>query len=91
LLPQKKVGNKCDLEDEREVKKEEGEQLAAQFNCPFFETSAKDHVNVDECFRELVREVRRAKEKEVAPKDTGSGKGESSKPPKPKSKGCILL
>jgi len=30
------VGNKCDLTDEREVSKEEGEELAKKFGCPFF-------------------------------------------------------
>ncbi len=55
------VGNKCDLVDEVEVTKDEGEELSKKWNCPFFESSAKNHINVDEAFRELVREVRRFK------------------------------
>merc|ERR1711941_12547 len=47
-IPMVLVGNKCDLEDQRVVLKSEGEQLAEQYKCPFFETSAKDHVNVDD-------------------------------------------
>jgi len=35
------VGNKCDLEDQRQVSLEEGKKLANQWKCPFFETSAK--------------------------------------------------
>lgn len=40
------VGNKCDLEEERVVGKEQGVNLARQFNCAFMETSAKAKINV---------------------------------------------
>jgi GTPase KRas len=53
------VGNKCDLENERAVSREEGQALARQFNCRFIETSAKSRVNVDNAFHDLVREIRR--------------------------------
>ena len=42
------VGNKCDLEDERVVGKDQGSNLARQFNCAFLETSAKSKINVNE-------------------------------------------
>lgn len=43
------VGNKCDLEDERTVGKEQGQNLAKTFgNCAFLEASAKLKINVDE-------------------------------------------
>jgi GTPase SAR1 family protein len=42
------VGNKCDLEDERVVGKDQGHNLARQFNCSFMETSAKSKINVNE-------------------------------------------
>ncbi|TPP62409.1 Ras protein Rap 1b [Fasciola gigantica] len=42
------VGNKCDLDAERVVGREQGQNLARRFNCPFLETSAKARVNVDE-------------------------------------------
>jgi small GTP-binding protein len=45
------VGNKCDLE--RVVSTEEGEDLAKQFQIPYFETSAKDATNVDKAFTSL--------------------------------------
>jgi len=51
-------GNKADLTDEREVSPEEGRALATQIGCPFFETSAKNHTNIDEAFEGLVKEVR---------------------------------
>ena len=53
------VGNKCDLEDQRQVQHDEGEQLAKELGCPFFETSAKMKLNNEACFIELVREIRR--------------------------------
>jgi hypothetical protein len=37
----------------------EGRDLAKHFNCKFIETSAKNRINVDEAFWELVREIRR--------------------------------
>jgi len=53
------VGNKCDLEHEREVSTEEGESLARSFGCKFIETSAKSRKNVEEAFYDIVREIRR--------------------------------
>ncbi|KAG8331644.1 Ras- protein Rap-1A [Homalodisca vitripennis] len=42
------VGNKCDLEEERVVGKEQGINLARTFNCAFMETSAKAKINVND-------------------------------------------
>jgi hypothetical protein len=46
-----------DLVDNREVTTEEERALAESFGVPFFESSAKDRINVDEPFYELVRQV----------------------------------
>ncbi|TPX35799.1 hypothetical protein SmJEL517_g01992 [Synchytrium microbalum] len=51
------VGNKADLESERQVSVEEGRKLARDIGCKFIETSAKKRLNVDEAFYALVREV----------------------------------
>ena len=40
------VGNKCDMEDERVISYERGKQLADQLGLEFFETSAKENINV---------------------------------------------
>ncbi|XP_029847953.1 ras-related protein Rab-3 isoform X1 [Ixodes scapularis] len=48
------VGNKCDMEDERVVSTERGKQLADQLGLEFFETSAKENVNVKAVFERLV-------------------------------------
>ena len=71
------VGNKCDLTDEREVSKEEGEAFARRIGCFFFETSAKAGLNVDESFITLLRETkqRMAKAAEVVKKHDAVGDG----------------
>eukprot|EP01121_Diplochlamys_sp_Union-15-3_P022269 TRINITY_DN941_c0_g1_i2.p1 TRINITY_DN941_c0_g1~~TRINITY_DN941_c0_g1_i2.p1 ORF type:complete len:210 (+),score=41.63 TRINITY_DN941_c0_g1_i2:57-632(+) len=51
------VGNKCDLEDDREVTTAEGNQLAERLNVKFIETSAKTRTNVVEAFELLVRTI----------------------------------
>ena len=51
------VGNKCDLEEKRQVSKEEGEQLAQELNLPFFECSAKENKNINEAFNGLVAKL----------------------------------
>lgn len=48
------VGNKCDCEEERVVSQERGKQLADQLGLEFFETSAKENVNVKSVFERLV-------------------------------------
>jgi GTPase KRas protein len=47
------------LESERQVTTAEGNDLARSFGCPFFETSAKSRINVEESFYQLVREIRK--------------------------------
>jgi len=67
------VGNKCDLEDQRQVQKSEGEELATEWgnNSNFFETSAKEKINHEECFYAAVRLVREQLTRQETPKDTG--------------------
>jgi len=52
-------GNKCDLEDERQVTTAEAQDLAKQWQVPFYETSALARINVEEAFFDLVREIRK--------------------------------
>ncbi|KAI2643966.1 Ras-related protein Rap-2a [Labeo rohita] len=51
------VGNKVDLDNEREVSSSEGQALAEEWGCPFMETSAKSKTMVDELFSEIVRQM----------------------------------
>ncbi|KAK7438859.1 RAS1 protein [Stygiomarasmius scandens] len=59
MVPVVIVGNKCDLEAERQVGMNEGRDIARAFGCKFLEASAKDRINVDEAFSDAVREIRR--------------------------------
>ena len=46
-IPMVLVGNKCDLEDERVVGRDQGLMMARKFgNCAFMETSAKAKTGV---------------------------------------------
>mmetsp|Transcript_13490 Transcript_13490/g.16097 ORF Transcript_13490/g.16097 Transcript_13490/m.16097 type:complete len:195 (-) Transcript_13490:248-832(-) len=58
-VPMVVVGNKCDLSDERVVDQMEGQKIANTWSCPFYETSAKEKINNEKVFYELVREIRR--------------------------------
>lgn len=40
------VGNKCDLDDQRVISKDQGQALAIEFNCSFIESSAKLNYNI---------------------------------------------
>jgi len=44
------VGNKCDLEEKRAVKKEEGNEMAEKYGIKYIETSAKDTINIETLF-----------------------------------------
>ena len=51
------VGNKNDLDNEREVKKEQGEIKAKDYGIAFLETSALNGTNIEIAFKTLVEEV----------------------------------
>jgi len=51
------VGCKCDLDSERQVLYEEGEQLAESLGFPFVETSSKMSINVEAMFTALALEI----------------------------------
>lgn len=77
-VPMILVGNKCDLEDERVVGKDQGLNLAKSFSCAFLESSAKAKINVNEIFYDLVRQINR--------KSPGSSNGKTGG----KKKCCLL-
>jgi len=77
-VPMVLVGNKCDLKDQRVITVEQGEALARRFNCTFMEASAKEKINVDNIFIDLVRQIT----KTIQPVKPSSKK---------KGSGCSLL
>lgn len=77
-VPMILVGNKCDLEDERVVGKDQGATAAKKFQCVFLESSAKAKINVNEIFYDLVRQINRK-----------SPRGKNTEK-KPKKRCCIF-
>lgn len=65
-LPIILIGNKCDLKSNRIISYDEVSSLAAKWNIPYIETSAKTRENVDKAFSEIfvkikeIKQVRRA-------------------------------
>ena len=52
------VGNKIDVkEEDRCVKTEDGKKIAEEFNLPFFESSAKLGININEIFEKIVEKI----------------------------------
>lgn len=51
------VGNKSDLNLQRQVSAEEGMEFAKLHGMTFIETSAKDNVNIDEAFELLTQKL----------------------------------
>ena len=87
------VGNKCDLESQRVVSTEEGQELADHYCVRFLETSAKDSKNVEQAFTLMTREIKNrvaitkdeGKNKENPSRKTTLGEGTTIKTEK---KGC---
>ena len=67
------IGNKSDLVDQREVTPEEIENFAKDNHIMYFETSAKDGANIDECFyfiaEQLVKQYENKDNNEVKRND----------------------
>lgn len=68
-LPMVIVGNKADLEAQRQVSTEEGQQLAESIHAAFVETSAKSNINIDKAFEALIAQI------DSTSSDSGEEKG----------------
>jgi len=51
------IGNKCDLEENRLISTEEGQQLADKNEITFYETSAKEGTNIKEVFQKTGEKI----------------------------------
>ncbi|KAG0260688.1 GTP-binding protein [Mortierella polycephala] len=56
------VGNKTDLQGQRQVSREEGEDLAAKWKCLSCETSAKTNLNIGRAFELMIAEIEKSTE-----------------------------
>eukprot|EP01091_Cochliopodium_minus_P008717 TRINITY_DN201_c0_g1_i2.p1 TRINITY_DN201_c0_g1~~TRINITY_DN201_c0_g1_i2.p1 ORF type:complete len:199 (-),score=60.02 TRINITY_DN201_c0_g1_i2:66-626(-) len=56
-IPVVLVGNKCDLDDKREVSHEEAKSFAKYENIDLYEASSKKRINIDESVFHLVRKI----------------------------------
>ena len=89
------IGNKNDLEESRQVKKEEGEMKAKEYGIAFLETSALNGNNIEIAFKTLVDEVYNQCHREFeSVADVEILKGETinineQKPEEKKSKCCV--
>ena len=84
------VGNKCDLETERQVVKEEAQKLADEWKVLFFETSAKNKINITETFQALVKDIKAHREVVEPEPAQGGSSGKTGKTPGKKPK-CALM
>jgi len=55
------LGNKCDMANERVVKREDGERLAKEYGTAFMETSAKTGMNVELAFMAVAKDLKMRK------------------------------
>eukprot|EP00301_Raphidiophrys_heterophryoidea_P016413 c25984_g1_i1.p1 GENE.c25984_g1_i1~~c25984_g1_i1.p1 ORF type:complete len:207 (+),score=38.96 c25984_g1_i1:78-698(+) len=82
------VGNKCDLADKRKVDFAKGKALADEYGIPFFETSAKSNLNVEEAFIQITKDIMKRIGAGGAAAPGPTAGADLSKPAPAPSKGC---
>ena len=60
------IGNKSDLEDQRQVNKEQGEEKAKELGLAFMETSACSGENLEKAFQLMINEVYKKSQEDIA-------------------------
>ena len=51
------IGNKSDLEEERQISEENGRNISEQYNLKFYETSCRTGKNIEKCFQDMGNEL----------------------------------
>eukprot|EP01127_Copromyxa_protea_P001539 TRINITY_DN11512_c0_g1_i1.p1 TRINITY_DN11512_c0_g1~~TRINITY_DN11512_c0_g1_i1.p1 ORF type:complete len:208 (-),score=48.39 TRINITY_DN11512_c0_g1_i1:62-658(-) len=83
------VGNKCDLEDDRQVQKAQAQSVAEKYKWHWIEASAKNKINVNETFQEIVRCIRKYRNNTTA--TDGDDKAAEKPAVNKRRGGCLLL
>ena len=73
------VGNKADMDDERVVTTEQGQQLAEECGLPFFETSAKTGLNISELFYDIGSRIVATRPKPVSSTRSAEAAGDGKR------------
>ncbi|EDR26121.1 hypothetical protein, conserved [Entamoeba dispar SAW760] len=84
-------GNKCDLENERQVETAEAKKLADEWKVLFFETSAKAKINIAETFQALVKDIKANRVSSESTTSTEPTETKGKKEGKPSRSKCELL
>ena len=64
------IGNKSDLEDQRQVTKEMGEEKANQLQVAFLETSAMSGENLEKGFQMMINEIYKKNHEDISGEET---------------------
>ncbi|WWC68786.1 uncharacterized protein I206_102721 [Kwoniella pini CBS 10737] len=93
IIPIVIVGNKSDLIDEREVDTTEGEKLSLNWNCSYYETSARTSININSVFEDIVRQLRKNElsKRQEKNKDYLNNNYNISRRKRIKTKKCVIL
>jgi len=86
------LGNKCDMEKNRQVSTEEAASYCRSIGVPHLEGSAKTRMNVEEAFHQVVREIRKYEAKRPN-EEKNDGKKKKKKDGKEQNKkgDCLLI
>jgi len=83
-VPMILIGNKSDLNNQRQVRLDDANGKADKWNKPYIETSAKTRENVDKAFFDLMREIKKRRQAEV-------NKQQAGKKEQKKKRKCTIL
>lgn len=85
------LANKCDLNEQRVVTKEDGEKLAKEKNMLFFECSAKNNDNIKNAIEELAKKLIKAKQQQTKNDNNKKPKEGNNNKEQKKKKKCYLF
>ena len=72
------IGNKCDMLPDKAVDTTRGQALADEYGMKFFETSAKNNINVEEAFISIARDIKKRLMDNPAPGRATNAQGQAA-------------